>query len=121
MMAAAIHAVSPCDAVMYVKSHSPAANTAAIATITPGTTQFVVVWSVTAGYDTSPTITKASMTTTGLAGDQLNFDVIGTMPFQFGGPVHGTIGTAVVCTLAADDGGAIGNINVVYSLHQGGA
>jgi hypothetical protein len=122
-MAASISTRSIQDAIPKVlKSAVVAANTDAVVTITPTASEFVIVWWIIAGYNVSPTATTASLKTTGLLGEavttNLDYDLVGTLPFFTPGPMYADLGQEVVITLEAGGGSSIGNVNALYTLNR---
>jgi len=127
-----VHAVCEEGSVMYNATHSPAAATDAVVTITPGASQFVVIWKIYAGYSATPPAATCSLVTTGLiatrsvatvpgpaaASAELDVDLAVEGMQEICGPYYGDPGTAVVTTLESGGGTIVGTLNVRYSLHD---
>lgn len=97
-------------------SHAPAANTDAVATITPGAAETVLVHSITYSYSATPT--GGALVTTGLVADELSVAVpaAGEKQMTFDPPLSGALGGVVTVTLATGTGTVVGKINVGYSI-----
>ena len=93
-------------------THAPAANTAAVVTLSAVAGRRHVIAGLYFGYDSAPTGGALTITDDGNTVFQvpITSEGLGFLPFD--PPVQGTAGKAVVVTLAAGDSGVSGKLNL---------